>query len=92
MPLGVGGELQQELLGLRRGEVLAGEREAGGEPGDERGGGRPEAARGPGPRGPERGASWLLQPLRSPFPLKVEKSVLLSNIASVVLYISTFVG
>ena len=46
MPLGVGGELQQELLGLGRGEVLAGEREARGETGDERGGGRPEAARG----------------------------------------------
>ena len=46
VPLGVGGELQQELLGLGRGEVLAGEREARGETGDERGGGRPEAARG----------------------------------------------
>ena len=44
--LGVGGELQEELLGLGLCEVLPREREPRGEAGDERGGGRAEAARG----------------------------------------------
>ena len=44
--LRVRGELKEKLLGLGRGEILAGERQTGGEPGDERRRGGTEAARG----------------------------------------------
>ena len=46
MPLGIRGELQEQLLGLGLGEVLPGEGEARGESPDEGGGRGPESARG----------------------------------------------